>query len=104
MNDPYYCEGCGNLTDDAGICWECKSSDDIVHKPDHYARFKIEPITMIMENEMEFWRGNLIKYASRAGYKTYDGKTQKESEITDLQKIIRYATMRINQIEGKDVL
>ena len=115
MNDPYYCESCGYLTDDAGICWECKPNPrlaesiaqldaDIVHKPDHYARFKIEPITMIMENEMEFWRGNLIKYASRAGYKTYDGKSQKDSEITDLQKIIRYATMRINQIEGKDVL
>ena len=29
---------------------------------------------------------------------------QKESEITDLNKVIRYAEMRINQINGADEL
>ncbi len=77
---------------------------DIVNEPEHYARWKIEPITYIMRNDFEFWRGNIIKYASRAGYKLYGGKTQVESEITDLQKVIRYAEMRINQLEGKDKL
>lgn len=46
-----------------------------------------------MENGFEFWRGNIIKYASRAGFKG--------NEIDDLHKIIRYAQFRINQIEGR---
>lgn len=78
--------------------------EDIVHEPDHYSRWPIEPITFIMRNGFEFWRGNIIKYASRAGYKIYDGKDQEQSEITDLQKVIRYAEMRINQINGETKL
>ena len=77
---------------------------DIVHEPKHYARWKIEPITYIMRNGFEFWRGNIIKYASRAGYKPYEGMSDVQSEITDLEKVIRYAQMRINQLEGKDKL
>ncbi|QSL99506.1 hypothetical protein CRP13_gp18 [Roseobacter phage CRP-13] len=77
---------------------------DIVNEPEHYARWKIEPITYIMRNGFEFWRGNLIKYSSRAGYKMYEGKTQVESEIIDLEKVIRYANMRINQLNGEEKL
>ena len=77
---------------------------DIVNEPKHYARWKIEPITYIMRNGFEFWRGNIIKYASRAGYKMYEGMNEVQSEITDLEKVIRYAQMRINQLEGKDKL
>lgn len=78
--------------------------EDIVHEPDHYSRWDIEPIEVIMRNGFEFWRGNIVKYASRAGYKIYDGKDQQQSEITDLQKVIRYAEMRINQINGEEKL
>ncbi len=74
---------------------------DLVKCPDHYSRWKIEPITYIMRNGMEFWRGNIIKYASRAGYKSYPGMDKSESEITDLRKVIRYAEMRINQLKGE---
>jgi hypothetical protein len=77
---------------------------DIVNEPKHYARWKIEPITYIMLNGFEFWRGNIIKYASRAGYKLYEGMDEVQSEITDLEKVIRYSQMRINQLEGKDKL
>ena len=77
---------------------------DIVNEPKHYARWKIEPITYIMRNGFEFWRGNIVKYASRAGYKMYEGKTQVESEIIDLEKVIRYANMRINQLNGEEKL
>ena len=80
------------------------TSEDIVNEPEHYARWKIEPITYIMMNGFEFWRGNIIKYASRAGYKPYEGMDEVQSEITDLEKVIRYAQMRINQLEGKDKL
>ena len=77
------------------------TADDIVKKPKHYARWAIEPITFIMRNGFEFWRGNIVKYASRAGYKLYPDMDAVESEITDLKKVIRYAEMRINQLEGE---
>lgn len=75
---------------------------DIIKSPDHYAKWAIEPATFIMKNHFEFWRGNIIKYASRAGYKKYDNKDMRQSEITDLQKIIRYAEMRIEQLEAEE--
>lgn len=78
--------------------------EEIIEKPFHYARYAIEPITYIMRNGMEFWRGNIIKYASRAGHKAYPGMDETQSEITDLKKVIRYCEMRINQLEGETVL
>jgi hypothetical protein len=77
---------------------------DIVNEPKHYARWAIEPITYIMRNGFEFWRGNIVKYASRAGYKMYEGKTQVQSEIIDLEKVQRYCQMRINQLNGEEKL
>jgi hypothetical protein len=77
---------------------------DRVNRPSHYAKWKIEPITFIMRNGMEFWRGNIIKYATRAGSKEYDGLDLRESEITDLEKVRRYAEMRINQLKGETIL
>ena len=79
-------------------------TSDIVNEPKHYARWVIEPITYIMRNGFEFWRGNIVKYASRAGYKLYEGMDQVQSEITDLEKVIRYSQMRINQLNGEEKL
>jgi hypothetical protein len=80
------------------------TNEDIVKEPEHYARWPIEPVTYIMRNDFEFWRGNIIKYASRAGFKMYEGETQVESEIIDLEKVIRYSEMRINLLNGKEKL
>ena len=68
-------------------------SNNQASDPPHYNELPVEPIEFIMLNDMEFWRGNIIKYASRAGFKG--------NEIDDLHKIIRYAQFRINQIEGR---
>ena len=92
------------LSEDFSETVSAEHSDDIVNEPAHYARWKIEPITYIMRNGFEFWRGNLIKYSSRAGFKLYEGKTQVESEVIDLEKVIRYANMRINQLNGEEKL
>ena len=78
--------------------------DSIVTRPAHYTKWVIEPITFIMRNKMEFWRGNIIKYAARAGSKLYDGMDEVQSEITDLEKVRRYAEMRINELKGRDIL
>jgi len=77
---------------------------DIVTRPKHYTKWAIEPITFIMRNGFEFWRGNIVKYASRAGSKLYDGMDETKSEIADLKKVIRYAEMRINQLNGEQIL
>jgi hypothetical protein len=87
-----------------GTTMTVDDNSNIVNEPKHYARWVIEPITYIMLNGFEFWRGNIVKYASRAGFKLYEGKTQEESEIIDLQKVIRYSEMRINQINNKEKL
>lgn len=78
--------------------------DKIVKQPSHYAKWKVEPITFIMENDLPFHTGNIIKYAVRAGSKLYDGMDASQSEITDLEKVRRYAEMRINQLKGAGVL
>lgn len=76
-------------------------TSDHVNKPSHYTQYTIEPIEFIMHNSLPFHTGNIIKYAVRAGYKLYPQMDKIESEITDLQKVIRYAEMRINQLQGK---
>ena len=77
-------------------------TQDVVVKPEHYTRWTVEPIVFIMKNDIEFWRGNIIKYTMRAGFKRYDNQDQISSEITDLRKVIRYSEMRINQLEGRE--
>lgn len=77
---------------------------DIVDQPEHYTRYKIEPATFIMRNDLPFHTGNIVKYAVRAGYKLYPNQDVTDSEITDLQKVIRYAEMRINLLEGETYL
>lgn len=68
-----------------------QQQQDAVHRPSHYARFKIEPIYFIMENDLPFWAGNVIKYTCR-----YDAK----DGIQDLKKARRYLDMQIKKMEG----
>lgn len=71
---------------------------DPIEKPAHYTRWIIEPIVFIMKNKMEFWRGNVVKYVCRAGYKLYDGLNETESERTDLLKARRYIDIRLEEL------
>lgn len=80
------------------------SPSDPVRKPTHYARWPIEPITFSLRNDVEFWRGSVIKYAMRAGFKDQPGMSSEEAEIQDLEKAIRYLEMRINQLRGEPEL
>ena len=75
---------------------------DNIKEPKHYTGFNIEPINFIMLNNFSGWVANVIKYACRAGRKKYDGLDLQQSEIEDCKKIIRYAQMRINMLEGRD--
>jgi hypothetical protein len=49
--------------------------------PDHYSRWKIEPIEFIRANNLDFYRANIIKYIMR-----HDAK----DELRDLQKALQY--------------
>jgi hypothetical protein len=78
--------------------------EDIINRPSHYTDYKIEPVTFVMENRLPFEVGNIVKYACRAGKKLYPNQDATQSRITDMRKVIRYAEMEINRLEGKDVL
>lgn len=78
--------------------------DDDVVRPSHYTQYEVEPIDFIMKNDLPFHVGNIVKYAVRAGSKLYDGLDATESEIRDLEKVRRYAEMRVNQLRGLEVL
>ncbi len=75
---------------------QAMAQSDVITNPKHYERYAIEPVSFIMNNELPFWMGNVIKYIMRAGYKS------NTAEITDLNKAKRYIDMRINQLEGRE--
>lgn len=77
---------------------------DIIVRPVHYAQYQIEPIEFIMQNDLPFYKGNVVKYVARAGFKIYPNMDARQSEVTDLKKAIRYCEMRINQLAGKESL
>ena len=71
---------------------------DIIKHPPHYFRFKIEPITFIIQNEIPYAEGNAIKYICRWRHKH---KT-KEEQLGDLKKAIQYINLLIEQeTQGK---
>lgn len=64
---------------------------DMVNLPEHYARFKIEPVRFVTDNGLNFLQGNVIKYLLR-----YPFKNGKE----DLLKARRYLDMLIEFEDG----
>ena len=71
---------------------------DTIKHPPHYFRFKIEPITFIMQNEIPYAEGNAIKYICRWRHKH---ETKKE-QLADLKKAIQYINLLIEQeTQGK---
>ncbi len=57
----------------------------------HYARFYIQPIVFIRDNNLPFWAGNVIKYVCRHDAK--DG-------LKDLYKARDYLNKEIARQEG----
>ena len=42
---------------------------DNIKDPKHYSKWKIEPVQFMMENEIPYVEGNVIKYVMRWRYK-----------------------------------
>ncbi|MCC5780544.1 DUF3310 domain-containing protein [Nitratireductor sp. B36] len=58
----------------------------MVNRPEHYDRFPIEPTFFIMENSIDWLRGNFLKYVCRFPYK---------NGIEDLRKAMRNLAMYV---------
>ena len=67
---------------------------ELIHKASHYNQGSIEVIDVIRDWNLNFVRGNVVKYVARAEHK---GK-----ELEDLKKAREYLNMEIEYLEGKE--
>ena len=75
--------------DSTGLSLNTK--DDVNH-PSHYTAYKGIEVIQLTE-QMNFNRGNAVKYICRAGLKN------KDKEVEDLQKAIWYLNREIKRIQ-----
>lgn len=68
---------------------------DMINHPSHYTDGKIEVIDFIEEKNLNFHRGNAVKYIARAG------KKDPSKEVKDLQKAVWYLNREIERLAGK---
>lgn len=66
--------------------------NDPVNHPNHYTNGKIEVIDFIEDKNLNYHRGNAIKYICRAGLK------DPAKEVEDLEKAIWYLNREIARI------
>lgn len=69
--------------------------NDPVNHPAHYTKGNIECIDFILDQSMNFCRGNAIKYIVRAGFK------DPEKEIEDLEKAVFYLNREIKNLKAE---
>lgn len=68
---------------------------DMINHPSHYTDGKIEVIEFIEDKNLNYHKGNAIKYICRAG------KKDPQKEIEDLQKAIWYINREIRNIKRR---
>lgn len=73
-----------------------KVEDDPVNHPSHYTDGSIEVMDFIEDKKLNFARGNVIKYVSRAG------KKDKDKELEDLRKSSWYLNREIQRLEKEN--
>lgn len=71
---------------------------DNVNLPDHYAKFKFEPIRFIVTNQLTYFKANLVKYALRVGLK----EDHPGHALEDIRKMHRILDMMQAFHIGKD--
>lgn len=70
--------------------------NDAVNHPSHYTDGKIEVIDFIEQKNLNFHRGNAVKYIARAG------KKDPKKEIEDLRKAVWYLNREITRMTGEN--
>lgn len=80
--------------------FECKATDsaddNTVSHPSHYTQGKIEVRDFINDKNLDFNRGNVVKYVVRAGHKPEGDKVK---ELEDLKKAQNYLNDSIQRIK-----
>ena len=71
------------------------AADDNVNHPAYYTDGKIEVSDFIADKNLNFFRGNVVKYVTRAG------KKDPSKEVEDLKKAQWYINREIERVEGK---
>lgn len=72
---------------------------DNINHPSHYNSGKIEVYDFIESQELNFAKGNVVKYVSRAGKKRASGKSLNASALEDLKKAKWYLEKEIKKYE-----
>ena len=67
---------------------------DNIKEPEHYTKWKIQPVQFIVENEIPYAEGKVIKYVMRWRYKV---------GLEDLHKAREYINILIDMELKKDV-
>lgn len=74
---------------------------DKVNHPSHYkSNNGYEVIDIIEFFNLNFHRGNVLKYLLRSGKKAEEGYAATEKEIEDLEKAIWYLRREVKRIRG----
>lgn len=85
-------------TTDGVICTHCSGTGNIhikdVAQQPHYTQWKIQPITFISANKLNFCQGNVIKYVMRYNQK---------NGLEDLKKAKVYIDYLIQELETGEV-
>ena len=68
---------------------------DAINHPAYYTDGKIEVSDFIADKNLNFFRGNVVKYVARAG------KKDQSKEVEDLKKAQWYINREIERVEGK---
>lgn len=71
------------------------ANNDAINHPAYYTDGKIEVSDFIADKNLNFFRGNVVKYVARAG------KKNAETEVDDLQKARWYIDREIERLGGK---
>lgn len=77
----------------ADIQEESSGSGDVINHPKHYTSYKGIEVIQLTE-QMNFNRGNAVKYIARAGLKDQD------KEVEDLEKAAWYIQREIARIKN----
>lgn len=80
------------------------SPGDPVNHPKHYNKGKIEVADFIADQDLNFDRGNAVKYICRAGDKLDLTMPLEQKEIQDLEKAIWYIKHEIKMIKERNGL
>jgi hypothetical protein len=69
--------------------------------PDHYKTGGVQVIDIIESADLNFNRGNVVKYTCRAGKKSEEGYDALAKELEDMRKALWYASREVTRLENK---